>query len=84
MLGTFPLAAGFRLVKDESPSVASVPRLRALGELVGNLTFVAEAYASAPRAVGRARAHVPPRAPGPPAFPERRDLLGRHRRRPAC
>jgi hypothetical protein len=48
VLGAFPLAAGFRLVKDESAAVAPVPRLRALGELVGNLTFVAEAYASAP------------------------------------
>jgi hypothetical protein len=62
VLGAFPLAAGFRLVKGERAAVAPVPRLRALGELVGNLTFVAEAYASAPElwdALERTFRHVP-------------------------
>jgi hypothetical protein len=48
VVGDFPLAAGFRLVKDVRAAVRPIPRLRALAELVGNLTFVAEAYASAP------------------------------------
>ena len=48
VLGEFPLAAGFRLVQAERASVQEVPRVRALAELVGNLTFVAEAYQSAP------------------------------------
>ena len=48
VLGTFPLAAGFRLVKAPVAEVREVPRVRALAELVGNLTFVAEAFAQAP------------------------------------
>jgi hypothetical protein len=48
VLGTFPLAGGFRLVQDTRAAVVPVPRVRALAELVGNLTFVAEAYGSAP------------------------------------
>ena len=47
-MGAFPVAAGFRLVQDTQASVVPVPRVRALAELVGNLTFVAEAYRDAP------------------------------------
>jgi hypothetical protein len=42
------VAAGFRLVQDTQASVVPVLRVRALAELVGNLTFVAEAYRDAP------------------------------------
>jgi hypothetical protein len=48
VLGSFPLAAGFRLVQAERARVLPVPRVRAMAELVGSLTFVAEAYAGAP------------------------------------
>lgn len=48
VLGRFPLRAGFRLVQDDAAAVREVPRVRALGELVGNLPFVAEAYGARP------------------------------------
>lgn len=44
VVGQFPLAAGFRIVKAEQAAVREVPRVRALAELVGNLPFVAEAF----------------------------------------
>jgi len=43
--GSFPLAAGFRLIQAAESEVRSVPRARAMAELVGNLPFVAEAFA---------------------------------------
>jgi hypothetical protein len=46
--GRFPLAAGFRIIKDSRADVRPVPRVRALAELVGNLPFVAEAFAGRP------------------------------------
>ena len=48
VVGRFPLAAGFRLVKAERAEVRSVPRTLALGQLVGSLTFVAEAFRERP------------------------------------
>ena len=48
VVGHFPLAAGFRLIQDTEAAVQPVPRSRAMAELVGNLTFVAEEYARAP------------------------------------
>ncbi|HEX5045398.1 MAG TPA: hypothetical protein VFV75_21080 [Candidatus Polarisedimenticolaceae bacterium] len=62
VLGSFPLAAGFRLVQDTEAAVRRVPRSRAMAELVGNLTFVAEEYARAPElweALERTFRHVP-------------------------
>lgn len=46
--GSFPLAAGFRIIKDTRAEVRRVARHRALAELVGNLPFVAEAFATRP------------------------------------
>ncbi len=48
VIGRFPLAAGFRIVKDNEAAVREISRVRALGELVGNLPFVAEAFARRP------------------------------------
>jgi hypothetical protein len=45
VVGRFPLAAGFRRVQAETAEVRTVARPRALAELVGNLPFVAEAFA---------------------------------------
>jgi hypothetical protein len=65
VVGSFPLAAGFRLVKAEGAEeaeVRSVPRVRAFAELVANLPFVAEAYHADPalfERVERAFARVP-------------------------
>ena len=42
------MAAGFRIVKAGSAAVRPVPRTVALGQLVGNLTFVAEAFRERP------------------------------------
>ena len=44
VVGRFPLAAGFRIVKADAPAVRSAPRPIVFGQLVGNLTFVAEAF----------------------------------------
>jgi len=48
LVGRAPLAAGFRIVKDERAAICPVPRLKALAELVGNLPFVAEAFEARP------------------------------------
>ena len=48
VLGRFPLAAGFRIVKDVTVEVRTPPRVVAFGQLVGNLTFVAEAFKERP------------------------------------
>jgi len=47
-LGEAPLAAGFRIVKDDQAEVRSVARVRAMSELIGNLPFVAESFATRP------------------------------------
>jgi len=62
VLGRYPLAAGFRIVKSERAAVRAVPRPIAFGQLVGNLTFVAEAFSKRPdlfARVERAFAQVP-------------------------
>lgn len=62
VVGRTPLAAGFRLVKAEIARVVSAPRVLVLGQLVGNLTFVAEAFDRRPdlfASVERAFATVP-------------------------
>ena len=46
--GAFPLAAGFRIIKDTRADVRPVARSRAMAELVGNLPFVAEAFSKRP------------------------------------
>jgi hypothetical protein len=48
VVGRFPIAAGFRIVKDSSAEVRPVIRARAMAELVGNLPFVAEAFHKRP------------------------------------
>ena len=48
VVGRFPLAAGFRLIQAPEAAVHDVPRARALGELVGNLPFVAERFSDRP------------------------------------
>jgi hypothetical protein len=48
VLGRFPLAAAFRIVKDTAPAVKPAPRTIVLGQLVANLTFVAEAFGARP------------------------------------
>ena len=62
VVGRFPLVAGFRLVKAEIARVVAAPRVLVLGQLVGNLTFVAEAFDRRPdlfASVERAFAAVP-------------------------
>jgi hypothetical protein len=46
--GQYRLAAGFRIIKAESAVVRTVPRIQALAELVGNLTFVADSFGARP------------------------------------
>lgn len=46
--GRFPLAAAFRIVKAERAEVLQAKRVVAFGQLVGNLTFVAEAFGVRP------------------------------------
>jgi len=46
--GSFPLAAGFRIIQDLRAEVRPAARARALAELVGNLPFVAEAFGKRP------------------------------------
>jgi hypothetical protein len=48
VLGRFPLAAAFRILKGAEAEVCAVPRAIVLGQLVGNLTFVAEAFGARP------------------------------------
>jgi hypothetical protein len=60
--GRAPLRAGFRIVQAPAAEVRAVPRVRALSELVGSLTFVAEAFGNAPElfaSVERAFRDVP-------------------------
>jgi hypothetical protein len=51
--GSCPLVAGFRIIKDKSAVVRPVPRIQALAELVGNLTFVADSFGVRPDLFGR-------------------------------
>jgi hypothetical protein len=46
--GQYPLAAGFRIIKDRKAGIHKVPRIQALAELVGNLTFVADSFGVRP------------------------------------
>jgi len=46
--GSFPLAAGFRLVKDTRAAVETVPRAVALAGLIANLPFVVDSLPSRP------------------------------------
>lgn len=46
--GRFPLAAGFRLIQAAEAEVVDVPHIKVFGQLVGNLTFVAEAFGDRP------------------------------------
>jgi hypothetical protein len=48
VVGRYPLAAGFRIVKAKAAEVRPVSRVVAFGQLVGNLTFVAEAFGERP------------------------------------
>jgi len=48
VVGRFPLAAGFRIVKAAAAEVREAPRAVAFGQLVGSLTFVAEAFRERP------------------------------------
>ncbi len=48
VVGRFPLSAGFRIVQAEKAAVLPVQRAVAFGQLVGNLTFVAEAFRERP------------------------------------
>jgi hypothetical protein len=48
VVGRFPLVAGFRIVQDARAEVRPQPRAIAFGQLVGNLTFVAEAFRERP------------------------------------
>lgn len=48
VVGRFRLAAGFRIVKADRAEVREAPRAIALGQLVGSLTFVAEAFGRRP------------------------------------
>lgn len=60
--GRFPLAAGFRLLQADEAEVVRVPRVLALAEIVGNLPFVAESFATRPdlfEAIERAFSSVP-------------------------
>lgn len=62
VVGRFPLAAGFRIVKAERAEVREAKRVIAFGQLVGNLTFVAEAFRERPdlfAAIEAAFASVP-------------------------
>jgi energy-coupling factor transporter ATP-binding protein EcfA2 len=62
VIGRFPVAAAFRLVKAAEAAIVPVPRVLAFAQLVGNLIFVAEASAVRPdilAAVERAFAKVP-------------------------
>ncbi len=56
--GSWPLAAGFRIVKDAVAEVRSTSRLRALSELVGNLPFVADSLSARPELFDRIRNSV--------------------------
>ena len=62
VIGRFPVAAAFRIIKAPAAEVVAAPRVLAFGQLVGNLTFVAEAFPIRPdlfASVERAFADVP-------------------------
>jgi len=62
VVGRFPLAAAFRIVKDVVVEVRPASRAIVLGQLVGNLPFVAEALGARPdlfATIERAFASVP-------------------------
>ena len=62
VIGRFPVAAAFRIVKSPRAAVVPVARAIAFGQLVGNLTFVAEAFSKRPdlfASVERAFTDVP-------------------------
>lgn len=62
VLGRFPLVAGFRIVQGVRAEVRPASRPLVFGQLVGNLTFVAEAFRDRPdlfAAVETAFAEVP-------------------------
>lgn len=48
VVGRYPLAAAFRIVKAPAAAVSAAPRAVVFGQLVGNLTFVAEAFGERP------------------------------------
>ncbi|HEX4825684.1 MAG TPA: hypothetical protein VFV19_15385 [Candidatus Polarisedimenticolaceae bacterium] len=48
VVGRFPLAAAFRILKGPAAEVKDAPRAIVFGQLVGNLTFVAEAFGARP------------------------------------
>lgn len=48
VVGSFPLAAGFRIVQAPRAEVQPVPRLRAMSEFIGNMPFVAEFFGARP------------------------------------
>jgi hypothetical protein len=48
VVGQAPLAAGFRLIQASEAEVRPVNRIRAFAELVGNLPFLADSFASRP------------------------------------
>ena len=62
VVGRFPLAAAFRIVKAAEAAVRDAPRAIVFGQLVGNLAFVAEEYGRRPdlfESVERAFSGVP-------------------------
>lgn len=48
VVGRFPLAAAFRLEQAPEARVVEAPRVLLFGQLVGNLTFVAEGFGARP------------------------------------
>jgi hypothetical protein len=56
VVGRFPVAAAFRIVKAAQAEVRPAPRAIAFGQLVGNLTFVAEAFGPRPDLFGSVEA----------------------------
>jgi hypothetical protein len=46
VIGRFPLSAGFRLIQGSRAEVRTVARTRAFAELIGNLPFVADSFAT--------------------------------------
>jgi len=58
VLGRSPLVAAFRIMKDTEPAVRPAPRAIVFGQLVANLTFVAEAFGSRPDLFASVEAEV--------------------------
>lgn len=48
VVGRYPLVRGYRIVKDVTADVRTVPRVRVFAELIANLPFVADAFPSRP------------------------------------